>query len=115
MYKTYPYQSYKITHDINGGGDNVHTADNICKMIEFLIYNNFVQCGGCIFRQVIGIPMPTNCVSLLADLFLYSYVNEILNNMFRSGHRRLARSSNLCYQYIDDSIVFNNKRYTHPS
>ena len=24
-----------FTHDINGGGDNMYTADNICKMIEF--------------------------------------------------------------------------------
>ena len=29
----------------------------------------------------------------------------------RSGHRRLARSFNLCYRYIDDLIVFNNKRF----
>ena len=31
--------------------------------------------------------------------------------MIRSGHRRLARSFNLCYRYIDDLIVFNNKRF----
>ena len=46
-----------FTHDINGGGDNMHTADNICKMIEFLIDNIFVQFGGRLFRQAIGIPM----------------------------------------------------------
>ena len=50
-----------------------------------------------LFRQVIGIPMGTNCAPLLADLFL--------------GHRRLARSFNLCYRYIDDLIVFNNKKF----
>ena len=59
-----------FTHDINGGGDNMHTADNICKMIEFLIDNIFVQFGGRLFHQVIGIPMGTNCAPLLADLFL---------------------------------------------
>ena len=63
-----------------------------------------------LFRQVIGIPMGTNCAPLLADLFLYSYENEFLDNMIRSGHRRLARSFNLCYRYIDDLIVFNNKK-----
>ena len=31
-----------FTHDINGGRDNMYTADNICKMIEFLINNIFV-------------------------------------------------------------------------
>ena len=36
-----------FTHDINGSGDNMYTADNTCKMIEFLVDNIFVQFGGC--------------------------------------------------------------------
>ena len=47
---------------------------------------------GLLFGQVIGISMGTNCAPLLADLFLYSYENEFLDNMIRGGHRRLARS-----------------------
>ena len=31
--------------------------------------------------------------------------------MIRSGHKRLARLLNLCYQYIDDLIVFNDKEF----
>ena len=88
-----------FTHDINGARDNMFTADSICEMIEFLIDNIFVQFGGHLFCQVIGIPMGTNCAPLLADLFLYSYENEFLDNMIRSGHRRLARSFNPCYIY----------------
>ena len=98
-----------FTHDINGSGNNMYTTDNICKMIEFLIDNIFVQFGGRLFRQVNGIPVGTNCAPLLADLFLYSYENEFLDNMIKSGHRRLARSFNLCYRYIDDLIVFKNR------
>ena len=82
----------------------------ICKH-ESQVCNIFVQFGGRLYRQVIGIPMGTNCAPLLADLFLYSYENEFLDNMIRSGHRRLARSFNLCYRYIDDLIVFNNKKF----
>ena len=89
----------------------MYTADNICKMIEYLIDNIFVQFGGRLFRQVIGIPMGTNSAPLLADLFLYSSENDFLDNMIKSGHRRLARSFNLCYKYIDDLIVFNNKTF----
>ena len=96
---------------INPGGDNLYTADQICRMVEFLIDNIFVKFGGCLFRQVIGIPMGTNCAPLLADLFLYSYESEFLDNMIRGGHRKLARSFNLCYRYIDDLIVFNNKKF----
>ena len=85
-----------FTHDINGGGENMYTPDNICKMTEFLIDNIFMQFEGCLFHEVIGIPMGTDCAPLLSDLFLYSYKNEFLDNMIRSGHRRLARSFNLC-------------------
>ena len=80
-------------------------------MIEVLIDNIFVQFGGLLFRQVIGIPMGMNCAPLFADLFLYSYENELLDNMIKSGHRRLARSFNIYYRYVDDLIVFNNKKF----
>ena len=106
---------------INPGGDNLYTADQICRMVEFLIDNIFVKFGGCLFRQVIGIPMGMNCAPLPADLFLYSYESEFLDNMIRGGHRKLARSFNLCYRYIDNLIVFNrslgimSKRFTPPN
>ena len=99
----------------------MYTASNICNMIEFLIDHIFEQSGEHLFRQVTGIPMRTNCAPLFADLFLYSYKNEFLDNMIRSGDRRLARSFNLCYRYINDVIVSNNKKFLdylkeiHPS
>ena len=96
---------------INPGGDNLYTADQICRMVEFLINNIFAKFGRCLFRQIIGNPMGTNCAPLLADLFLYSYESEFFGNMIRGGHRKLARSFNLCYRYIDDLIVFNNKKF----
>ena len=55
--------------------------------------------------------MGTNCAPLLADLSLYSYESELLDNMIRGGHRKLARSFNLCYRYIDDLIVLNSKKF----
>ena len=80
-------------------------------LVEFLIDNIFVKFGGCLFRLVIGIPVRTNSAPLLAYLFLYSYESEFLDNMIRGGYRKLARSFNLCYQYMDDLIVFNNKKF----
>ena len=63
------------------------------------------------FRQMVGIPMGTNCAPLLADLFLYSYENEFLDKLIKEGKRKLARRFNLSYRYIDDLISFNNKRF----
>ena len=112
------YTHIKITNGkgyfidtINPGGDNLYTADQICGMVGFLIDNIFVRFEGCLFRQVIGIPMGTNCAPLQADFFLYSHESDFLDNMIGGGHSKLARSFNLCYQYKDDLIVFNNKKF----
>ena len=56
--------------------------------------------------------MGTNRAAFLADLFLYSCGSECLDSLVKSGHMRLARSFNLCYRYIDDLTVFNNKKFT---
>ena len=55
--------------------------------------------------------MGTNCAPLITDYFLFSYENEFLDNMIRSGLRILARSFNLYFRYIDDLIVFSNKKF----
>ena len=55
--------------------------------------------------------MRTNCVPLLADLFLYSCGNEFLDKLIKEGKRKLARKFNLSYRYIDDLICFNNRRF----
>ena len=60
---------------------------------------------------MVGIPVITNCAPLLADLFLYSYENEFLDELIKEGKRKLARKFSLSYRYIDDLISFNNKRF----
>ena len=56
------------------------------------------------FEILIG----TNCAP--HHLFLYSYGSDFLDNMIRCGHRKPARSFNLCFQHIDDLIAFNNNK-----
>ena len=65
--------------------------------MEFLIDNIFVKLEECLFLQVIEISLGMNCAPLLDDLFLYSYESEFLDNIIKSGHRKLARSFKLCY------------------
>ena len=84
-------KSYFTSDPLNG--DNKYTADDICKMIEFLVDNIYVRFGGQLFRQMVGIPMGTNCAPLLADLFLYSYENEFLDKLIKEGKRSLLESS----------------------
>ena len=57
-------------------------------MLDFLIDNIFVTFGGRVFQQTVGIPMGTtgipmgtNCAPLLADLFLYYYEADFMQEL----------------------------------
>ena len=73
-------------------------------MTEFLVDNVYPRFGGQLFQQMVSILMGTNCAPLLADLFLYSYENELLDKLIKEGKRKLARKFSLSYFYIDDLI-----------
>ena len=83
-------KSYFTSDPLNG--DNKYTANDIRKMIEFLVDNIYVRFGGQLFRQMVGIPMGTNCAPLLADLFLYSYENEFLDKLIKAKESLLEGS-----------------------
>ena len=113
--KRYEYivVGYKSTYFVKDHSEakNKYTEDDIVRMLEFLIDNIFVECGGVIFQQVIGIPMGTNCAPLLADLFLYSYEAEFIQTLIKSGKRHLAKSFHFTYRYIDDVLSINNPKF----
>ena len=66
--------------------------------------------GGRVFEHAVGIPMGTNC-PLLADLFLYSYEVNFIQGLLKKNEKKLARSSNFTFRYIDDVLSLNNSRF----
>ena len=77
-------------------------------MLEFLVDKIFVVFAGKVFQQIIGIPMGTNCASLIADIFLYSYEAEFVQSLLSAGRKRLASQFNFTYIYIDDVLSIHN-------
>ena len=39
--------------------------------LHYLLDNIFIRFGSKLYRQIVGIPMVTNCAPLVADLFLF--------------------------------------------
>ena len=113
--KCYEYivVKYNSTYFVKSHSDAKHkyTEEDIVRMINFLIDNIFVECGGEIFQQVIGIPMGTNCAPLLADIFLYSYEAEFIQTLIE-WETPLAKSLNFTYRYIVDDFSLNNHRFS---
>jgi hypothetical protein len=50
-------------------------------------------------------------MALLADLFLYSYESEFLQNLVKDKKIHEARAFNFTYRYIDDILSINNPRF----
>ena len=56
---------------------------DIINMLEFMIDNIFVIFGRLVFQQTVGIPMG----SLHADLFLYSYEADFIQELLTKNKR----------------------------
>ena len=55
--------------------------------------------------------MGINCDPLHADLFLYSYEADFIQGLLMKNEKKLSRSSNFIFRYIDDVLSLNNSRF----
>ena len=49
------------------------SCQNVCEALIYLLDNIYIRFGTKLYRQIVGIPMGTNCATLVADLFLFCY------------------------------------------
>ena len=77
--------------------------------LEFLLDNIFVRFGNTVYRQIIGIPMGTNCAPLIADLFLYCYESQFMAKISKDPTKEhLVQKFNNTFRYLDDILALNN-------
>ena len=69
--------------------------------------NIYIQVGNKIFRQMIGIPMGTDCAPLLANLFLFYYEYKFMKEKLK----QVAKIFSNTFQYIDNLITLNNPTF----
>ena len=62
------------------------SCKNVCDALTFLLDNIFIRFGTKLYRQVVGIPMGTNCAPLVADLFLFCYERDLMMSL--SDHKQ---------------------------
>jgi len=85
------------------------TSFDIISAIEFLLDNIYVRFGDTIYRQIVGIPMGTNCAPLIADLFLYCYESQYIAKIQKDPTKQdLVDRFNNTYRYLDDILALNN-------
>ena len=64
----------------------------------------FIPFGTKLYRQVVGIPMGTNCAPLVADFFLFCYMMSLSDDKQADSIEAFNNTS----RYLDDSLNINN-------
>ena len=71
------------------------SCQNVYDALFYLLDNICIRFGTKLYRQIVGIPMGTNCVPLVANLFLYCYERDFAAyGVYISQRIRFARVCN---------------------
>ena len=54
------------------------SCQKMCDALHYLLDNIFIRFGSKLYRQIVGIPMGTNCAPLVEDLFLFCYERDVM-------------------------------------
>lgn len=82
---------------------------DVCASLTFLIDNIFVRVGEKVYKQIIGIPMGTNCAPLIADLFLFCYEKDFMLSLDIDTQEDIILAFNNTSRYLDDICNIDNK------
>ena len=84
------------------------SCQNVCDALTFLLDNILIRFGTKLYRQVVGIPMGTNCAPLVADLFLFCYERDFMMSLSDDKQADVIDAFNTTSRYLDDILNINN-------
>ena len=73
--------------------------------------NIYIRFGTKLYRQIVGIPMGTNCAPLVADLFLFCYERDFMKNLYSDNQADVIKAFNLTSRYLDDLLNIDNSYF----
>ena len=87
------------------------TCAEVCEAFTFFMENIYLRFDGMVYKQIVGIPMGTNCAPLIADLFLYCYERDFMSNLQKSKRFDLIDKFNDTSRYLDDIFTIDNPAF----
>ena len=80
----------------------------MCDALHYLLDNIFIRFGTKLYRQIVGIPMGTNCAPLVADLFLFCYVRDFMLSLSDNNQADIIEAFNSTSRYLDELLNIDN-------
>ena len=77
---------------------------------DILLDNILIRFGTKLYRQVVGMPMGTNCAPLVAHFFLFCYERDFMMSLSDDKQADIIDALNTTSRCLDD-ILYINKVY----
>ena len=74
---------------------------NVCEALIYLWHYRF---GTKLYRQIVGIPMGTNCAPLVADLFLFCYERDFMTPLSDVKQAEIIEAFKSTSRYLDNLL-----------
>ena len=80
---------------------------NVCEALIYLLDNIYIRFGTKLYRQIVGIPMDTNC-PLVADLVLFCYERDFMTSLSDVKQAETIDAFKSTSKYLDDLLDNDN-------
>ena len=77
---------------------------SVCEALIFLLDNIYIRSGSKLYRQIVGIPMDTNCAPQFSDLFLFCYDRDFMLSLSEDNQSGVIEAFNSTSRYLDDLL-----------
>ena len=84
------------------------SCQKMCDALHYLLDNIFIRFGSKLYRQIVGIPMGTNCAPLVADLFLFCYERDFMLSLSDNNQADIIEAFYSTSKYLDDLLNIDN-------
>ena len=79
-----------------------------CLQFVIVVFPDHTHLLFYISRQIVGIPMGTNCAPLVADLFLFCYERDFMFSLSDNTQTDIIEAFNSTSRYLDDLLNIDN-------
>ena len=80
----------------------------MCDALHYLLDTIFIRFGSKLYRQIVGIPMGTNCAPLFTDLFLFCYERDFMLSLSDNNQTDIIEPFSSISRYLDDLLNIYN-------
>ena len=80
----------------------------MCDALHYLLDNIFIRFSSKLYRQILYIPMGSNCAPLVAYLFLFCYERDFMLSLSDKNQTDVIEAFNSTSRYLDDLVNIDN-------